>query len=154
MGCFDRILLPTDFSDLAEHAAPCARKLAEALHSSIHVLHVYTPAPPAPAEATVEPGVTPLVFSETDVRTALDEFVARQFANFSPPVVQELVFGSPVSAITQYARSHGIGLIVIGTHARGVVNRIFFGSVSKAVMEQAGCPVLMVPLAAQVPSGE
>ena len=54
--------------------------------------------------------------------------------------------GAPDLQISRYAADAAIDLIVIGTHARGLVRRIFLGSVSKAVMEHAPCPVLMVPL--------
>ena len=40
MVAIRQILLPTDFSVLADHAARYARSLAEAYHASLHVLHV------------------------------------------------------------------------------------------------------------------
>ena len=39
-------------------------------------------------------------------------------------------------------------LVVMGTHADGVLRRLVFGSVSKQVLESAPCGVLLVPLAA------
>lgn len=60
--------------------------------------------------------------------------------------------GGPVDAITSYARQEDIDLIILGTHGRGLVSRVFMGSVSKSVMENAPCPVLMVPLAAKTPA--
>ena len=56
--------------------------------------------------------------------------------------------GAPDLQICRYAAETAIDFIVIGTHARGLVRRIFLGSVSKAVVEHAPCPVLMVPLTA------
>jgi hypothetical protein len=59
--------------------------------------------------------------------------------------------GPPVPVITEYAREMNIDLIVVGTHARGVVNRILMGSVSRAVLEKASCAVLIVPQTAAAP---
>jgi nucleotide-binding universal stress UspA family protein len=63
-----------------------------------------------------------------------------------PPVVVVRV-GLEWETIARYAEEAGIDLIVIGTHARSVMKRILLGSTSKAVLEHAPCPVLMVPLA-------
>lgn len=147
MVSIKRILLPTDFSELAEHAALFARMLSESHHAALHVLHIRDPlaaAVPAPEAAA---GVMILPPSETELRQQLDLFVREQLSGIGAPVVAVVLTGSRVSEITRYAREAQIDLIVIGTHARGVVNRIFFGSVSKSVLENAPCPVLMVPLA-------
>jgi len=72
-----------------------------------------------------------------------EDFVRKPGVN----VISDVRVGVPHDTITHYARERNIDLIVIGSHARGMVNRIFFGSTSKAVLESALCPVLMVPLA-------
>jgi nucleotide-binding universal stress UspA family protein len=52
--------------------------------------------------------------------------------------------GVPVEEILRYARAHAIGLIVVGTHGRGVVAHAFLGSVAERVVRRAPCPVLTV----------
>jgi len=47
--------------------------------------------------------------------------------------------------IVNYARRHGTGLIVLGTHGRTGVSRALLGSVAEAVMRRAPCRVLTVP---------
>ena len=37
-------------------------------------------------------------------------------------------------------------LLVVGTHQRGPVGRLLFGSVSTSVLEHATCPVAVVPM--------
>ncbi|MBU0718869.1 MAG: universal stress protein [Planctomycetes bacterium] len=150
MVAIKRILLPTDFSELADHAALFARMLSETHGAALHVLHVRNPlaaAVPAPEAAA---GIMLLPASEAELRQQLELFVRERLSGIRAPVVAEVLTGSPVSEITRYAKEAHIDLIVVGTHARGVVNRIFFGSVSKSVLENAPCPVLMVPLASAV----
>jgi K+-sensing histidine kinase KdpD len=47
-------------------------------------------------------------------------------------------------AIVDYASTNGIDLIVIGTHGRRAVTRLFMGSVAERVVRLASCPVLTV----------
>lgn len=145
---FRNVLLPTDFSPLSRHAVPFARSVAEMYGASLHLLHVMTPeVQPFPAP-DIGMGVLALPPDEGQARKALDDFAAETLAGFALKIVKEACVGAPVSEITRYACRQQIDLIVIGTHARGVVTRIFLGSVSKAVMEHAPCAVLMVPMKA------
>lgn len=150
MVTIKRILLPTDFSELADHAALFARMLSETHRAALHVLHIRDPlasAVPAPEAAA---GVMVLPPSEAELRQQLGLFVRERLSGIQAPVVAEVLTGNRVSEITRYAKEAHIDLIIVGTHARGMVNRIFFGSVSKSVLESAPCPVLMVPLAASI----
>jgi len=143
-----RILLPTDFSVLADHAARYARSLAEAYQASLHVLHVVSAVlvpVPGPEVGTVAMAV-PSDGSVAEAQEALERFVHKQLSGLVVPVVTKVLEGAPDLQISRYAAEAAIDLIVIGTHARGLVRRIFLGSVSKAVVEHAACPVLMVPL--------
>lgn len=146
MASFGQILLPVDFSELSDHAAPFARVLAETCGATVHLLHVFTPTVPDAGA-----GIAMLPHKGNELQQMLAEFGDRHLANLGTPPIARVAMGSPVTVITEYARENKIDLIVIGTHARGVMNRIFRGSVSKSVMEHAPCPVLMVPLVAAVP---
>ena len=140
-----RILLPTDLSDLAAKAAQLARSMADKFQATLYVLHVREPSLIFVPSAGPDLGLMTLTPDERDPRGELDAFVREHLEPGSAPVVAEMVTGPPVAAITQFARTKSIDLIVIGTHARGLVNRLFLGSVSEAVMEKVSCPVLMVP---------
>ncbi|MBK9128661.1 MAG: universal stress protein [Phycisphaerales bacterium] len=146
---FKNILLPTDFSELAQYAAEFARSLAEKYGATLHVLHVRTSVlTPGPAPE-LGMGVEVLVPDETELQASLDRFVAEHLSGLSVPVTSSLMIGSPAGQIAEYAKANAVDLIVIGTHARGLVNRILLGSVSKTVLESAHCPVLMIPLTAK-----
>ena len=58
--------------------------------------------------------------------------------------------------IVEAAEAESADLIVVGTHERGAVGRLFLGSVSDHVVRHARCPVMVVrptkPLASQ-PTG-
>jgi len=52
--------------------------------------------------------------------------------------------GVPYERIVRAARSKRAGLIVIGTHGRTGLSRVFVGSVAERVVRLAPCPVLTV----------
>ncbi len=54
--------------------------------------------------------------------------------------------GYPEKEILALAEEIGADLIIVGSHDRGKVGRIFLGSVSEAVLRGARCPVTVVRL--------
>jgi nucleotide-binding universal stress UspA family protein len=52
--------------------------------------------------------------------------------------------GEPAEMISQTAKNCDASLIVVGSHGWGPVRRLVFGSVSKALLHHAPCPVLVV----------
>ena len=52
--------------------------------------------------------------------------------------------GDAGESIVEAAAAEHADLIVVGTHERGAVGRLFLGSVSDHVVRHAGCPVMVV----------
>jgi|GEM_PF-401946 len=59
-------------------------------------------------------------------------------------VYAQVVEGKPGSCIVDLVEELNADLIVIGSHNRGTVARVFLGSVSNYVLHYAGCQVLVV----------
>ena len=64
-----------------------------------------------------------------------------------PGVTVETKFlrGEAVRTILEYASARGAGLIACGRLSHSVLERVFVGSVSSALVRQASCPVLVAP---------
>ncbi len=56
-----------------------------------------------------------------------------------------VVQGNAVDAILASAESIGADLIVLGTHSRSGVDRLFLGSVAEGVMRASRLPIMLVP---------
>jgi nucleotide-binding universal stress UspA family protein len=54
-----------------------------------------------------------------------------------------LLMGDPTEAIVRLAKTECADFIVMGTHGRTGLSRIFLGSVAEAVVRRAPCPVLI-----------
>jgi universal stress protein A len=138
-----QILVPTDLGEASEAAKVYGSMLAEGFGAALHILHVL---PEGPHDA---PGLDASRWAELmeHARRSAEE---RLEALLSPgeretlSVRTSVVFGRPVTKILEYAKDHGIDLIVIGSHGRTVVQQLWFGSVAQGVLLRAACPVVMV----------
>ena len=61
---------------------------------------------------------------------------------------RRLRHGDPATAIVDEARNGPIDAIVMGHHSHGLLERLLTGSVARAVLEHAPCPVIVVPTTA------
>ena len=59
--------------------------------------------------------------------------------------------GKPDTEILRVAEEVSADLVIVGSHDRGAVGRLFLGSVSQVVLRDAGCPVLIVRPKAYAP---
>jgi nucleotide-binding universal stress UspA family protein len=139
-----RILVPTDFSECADAALGCAKRLAAMFGGSLRLLHVmehsavgtsfgqemFIPEPPAvPAERLTDARV------ELSRRILVDERSRIE-------VTGDVLYG-PVSAmIAAYAGDAGFDLIVMGTKGRDGLAHLLMGSIAESVIRTARCPVL------------
>jgi universal stress protein A len=57
--------------------------------------------------------------------------------------------GEPGESIVEAARAEHADLVIVGSHGRGSVGRLFIGSVSEHVVRHAPCPVLVVRKASE-----
>jgi nucleotide-binding universal stress UspA family protein len=79
----------------------------------------------------------------TDVQRQLNRLVAR--AKKSGARVKGLLLeGVPHDRIVRAARSTRADLVVLGTHGRTGLGRLFLGSVASRVVTLSPCPVLTV----------
>jgi hypothetical protein len=62
----------------------------------------------------------------------------------APRLLVHVPVGSPVDEIVALARQIGADLIVLGTHGRRGLRRLWLGSVAEHVVRSATCPVLVV----------
>jgi nucleotide-binding universal stress UspA family protein len=135
-----QILVPTDFSDSAEHAVDYAFELARALGGKVHLLHVWA-IPPAPDSLVLTGNVIDDVAQAA--QAGLDASVAKRK---NLPELGEVVLqlGDPREIIVATARKLSADLIVMGTHGRRGFKRFILGSVAESVLRTAPCPVLAV----------
>lgn len=142
------ILIPTDFSQNAEHAVEYAISLVGDVAADLHIVHILEPFVPASELAVVSTNLFKEQFKVAEERLA--EFRGRIEKSMDKKDNIELTcsvkIGSVISVIKESVESSSIDFVVMGTRGEnhGRLDRIL-GTVSAMVLEQAPCPVLLVP---------
>jgi len=139
-----RIMFPTDFSDLAKIAQHYAMSLADRFGAELHLMHVVAPLMPYPDVSS------PWIMPESELQHQIDAADQRlrrvvDFAwleNHSSKFTT--VVGFAVDEILKYASDQNIDLIVVGTHGHTGLSHFLIGSVAEKIVRTASCPVLTV----------
>jgi nucleotide-binding universal stress UspA family protein len=142
-----RILVPTDFSDSANHALTYGISFAREYKAELILLHVVE---------TLSVGYAGDLFP-VPMAEVLEEIAGYAETELAKLVVlakergvearKVVIQGKPPAEIIQYARANSIDMIVVGTHGRGVLDHALFGSTTERVVRKAPCPVLTCRLA-------
>lgn len=127
---FASVLVPTDFSELANRAVPYAYGLV-APGGTVHLFHVRTRRPgeddPDPRDRLA--GLVPRGATARGVRSTFETTTAETAS----------------VAIAQAAERLGVDAIVLATHGRSGVSRLVLGSQASALLTRTSKPVLLVP---------
>jgi nucleotide-binding universal stress UspA family protein len=146
---YDRILIPTDGSNVAEAAVDHALDIAERYDAEIHALFVAdTDAIAYGLGAEQVDRVRAGEFGDMD---ELQEDAAEatghvaQLGEERGLVVHEHhAGGKPHQVISDYAEEEDIDLVVMGSHGRAGVRRALLGSVTERTLRSTHVPVLVV----------
>ena len=140
---FARVLFPTDFSPCSDRALTYLPRIAATYQSHVFILHVLPPESPAASETISD--FAPHLFdqnrheTERHIRALEDSGVVSQFE-------RSILLESGVlrDVMEDTIRRHDVDLVVIGTHGRGGIKKLFLGSVAEEVSRQVPCAVLIV----------
>ena len=143
MRSIKKILFPVDLSEVSPKIAPYVGEMAAKFDAEIHLLfvarilqHFTSIYVPHPSIKNFEAEVV------KEEKKKLQEFVQEQFEG--GPCKAHVILGDPAEEILHYAQAEGIDLIIMGTHGRKGIERIFFGSVAEQVVKKSQVPVLTV----------
>lgn len=148
----EKILVPLDGSEHADKALDCALDLAETYSAEIlllSVIHVSTIVYTASTLGLLtSSSISARNYGkeiEGYLKKVLSEGVNK--ANKAKPylkVTTKLVEGRPADKIVEIAKEEKVDIIIMGHRGVSGVKKLFLGSVSNHVVDQASCPVLIV----------
>lgn len=139
------VLAAIDFSPHGDTVVARAAELARALGADLTLLHV---AAPDPDFVGFEVG--PQTVRESRAQTLELERrelhrIAEELREAGLPTRAFLFAGPTAEKIVEEAEQRNVDLIVVGTHGRTALASAFVGSVSRGVIHDAPCPVVVVP---------
>ena len=143
MITLQKILVPTDFSDLSQQALEFALSLADRFRAKLYLIHVWElpmtgsllPPEPYPESVLTEEQTA----GEEHLTKVTNELKASGF-----DVEPVFVFGKSYMEIVKAATDFDVDLIVIASHGRSGISHLLLGSVAEKVVRLAPCPVFTV----------
>lgn len=137
---YDKILAPTDGSNVSRRAVKHAAALADRCDSMVHGLFVTDSGSVEKVAGKYPASMHDLEETGHDALAEVEDFGAQ----FDIPVETAVESGVAHEEIIEYADEHGIDVIVMGTHGRQGVGRYLLGSVTERVVRTADVPVVTV----------
>lgn len=132
------VVVPVDFSESSIRAVGTALQLVES-PSQVHVIYVTQPLHVA------EPGMMWGTITDAERVEIAEKALAEKFGGPDYKGVEtKVVIGNPARSIAEFAEEVKADLIVIPSHGRSGVSRVFLGSVTEKVLRIADCQVLVL----------
>jgi nucleotide-binding universal stress UspA family protein len=146
VAAYRTILVPLDGSALAQQALTEARALAQATGAALLLVAAL---PPLESLSVAEAGLTPFWMLETRQQEATRishelEATAQQLEAEGLRVDTQLRHGMPAEEILAAAAEEDVDLVVMATHGRSGLPRLWLGSVALQVVRGASRPVLLI----------
>jgi nucleotide-binding universal stress UspA family protein len=140
-----RILHPSDFSRASGAAFKKAVELAKSDRAQLMLVHVLSPIAPIAGEGYVSPKMYEDIAASSRAwaQKQLDKLLAKAKTS-GVRATGYVLEGVAHDQIARFARSKHADLLVMGTHGRSGLAKLFLGSVAGRVVAAAQCPVLTV----------
>jgi nucleotide-binding universal stress UspA family protein len=150
-----RILIPLDGSALAEKALPLAQELAAEWQASMWLAQVVPDTLMLYREPMIVPGVgqyQPADLSQLypDTRSPAQNYLAMVADRIPGDVHAEVVSGPTVYTLTALVDEWSITDVVMASHGRTALAQFFLGGAAYELVHHLRCPVIVVPVTAEV----
>lgn len=134
---YSQIVVPLDGSKFAEAALPLALTLSRKTGATVHLVTVIEPVPAFAYEEWESA-------AEEWTREYHTKLVAQLAPHAGGAVEAALLSGHVVDALQREVSARNADLVVMASHGRGAISRIWLGSVADRFVRQADRPVLLV----------
>lgn len=143
------ILIPTDFSENAAHAAEYGYQLAKQLQTNIILCNAFVVPVEMPQASMV---VWPMYeydeiiqSCDNDIHTLKENLEKANTDGFKPAIKCVNEAGALQDVISNLVEKHDIGLIIMGMHGAGGLSGFILGNHSRRMIDTATKPLLLIP---------
>jgi len=143
---FERILYPTDFSDVSTKALDYVKQLKEAGTKEVVVLHVLDIGTFGIYAGELAPAVDIEKLEKATEEDALKKIkqIEAELEKSGFDVKVRIERGTPFAEILRVEEEEDVSAVVIGSHGKSMVKEMLLGSVSEQVIRKSSKPVLVV----------
>ena len=139
-----KILIPTDFSSVADNATQYAIEIAAAFKSKLFLYHVFSMKKSdydLNFSNEKQPFKKKVKLSMEKTTEKFKEAITQKELTLKTKVYQGNIF----SLFGRTVKKDGIALVVMGSKGASGINKIIFGSVAATALEKSKIPLLVVP---------
>jgi nucleotide-binding universal stress UspA family protein len=138
------VLVPLDGSAFAEHALPLALSIASRAGAALRLVRVHVPAATRYRDSELAGSLDLDELVRKEERAYLDEVSGRvvQASGLRPGTT--LLDGRIADVLYEQGVATGVDLVVMATHGRGPLSRLWLGSVADELVRRLPTPLLLV----------
>ena len=143
---YNKILVPLDGSPEAECVIPHLETIAKTGVEDIELISVVEPIeiPTRGRIALSEDDLKQITLElKSETHKYLDQ-VAKRLTRAGIKVHPIILTGKPAESLIHYIDSNDIDLVIMATHGRSGITRLFWGSIAEKVLRSVNVPVLLV----------
>ena len=143
---FEKILYPTDFSEVSKKALDYIKTLKDAGAKEVIVLHIIDKREIDLIAHLPEVSIDIEEMEKKRKEYAKEEIgaIERELKEKGFTVKTIIEMGVPIIDILKTEEKEDISIVVIGSHGRSCISEMLLGSVSEKVIRKSGKPVLVV----------
>lgn len=135
-----KIIVPVDFYEHTDQIIDYAGYIAKTMNASLHCIHVVAASQKyagyeAPSLSSLDREM--LAFAKEQMQLLVDKN-----RDTLPTWEGKILKGDIVDAIIEYTEEEQGDLLIIGTHGRKGLRKMWLGSVAERVIKRAPCPTL------------
>jgi len=134
---YRQIMVPLDGSTFAEAALPLALELSRRTGAGVHLTTVLEPVTSFANEGWEGA-------AQEWSHGYLENVTARIHGQTGGQLATSVISGHTVEALQGEAHDHGADVVVMATHGRGAISRMWLGSVADGFLRQADRPIVLV----------
>jgi nucleotide-binding universal stress UspA family protein len=150
---FKKIIVCLDGSKHSEKALSQAIQIAKKFESKITLVHVVEPStvfstiqnPSEPYWGSISfPRLQSALNIEQEEGNKILSKNSRILEKEGIPFDTQLLLGNPSEEILNFSKKKKVDFIVVGSLGKGMLSRVFLGSVSTSISQRADCAVIIV----------
>ena len=135
-----KIIVPVDFLEHTDQLLEYGGYIAKTMGAALHCIHVITT--PQKYAGYEVPSLSSLDREMLEIAKEQMQALIDQNRRTLPNWEGKVLKGDIVDTIIEYAQEEEGDLIIIGTHGRKGLSKMWLGSVAERVIKRAPCPTL------------
>jgi nucleotide-binding universal stress UspA family protein len=143
---YRKIMVPLDGSQVAECVIPHIEAIAGKTAARVDLVTVVEPLDiPTRGQIAISDDEIKQIDNEgKNEATKYLKQVASRLTGAGVNADTVILTGKPADSIVSYAVNNGVDLIIMATHGRSGISKIFWGSVAEKILRATSIPVLLI----------